>query len=94
MISLTTPSGLFEKHENERLLLEELQEKLALEAQIERERPLTDKLSDALSIAWSGDPKRAAKKILDDVKEKALVVPRKLRPIHKVGCVGQFDVLV
>eukprot|EP01034_Spumella_vulgaris_P033475 gene33475-41310_t len=62
MISLTTPSGLFEQHEYERLILEELQEKLALEAEQERERPLVDKLGDALSIAWT-DPKKAAYKV-------------------------------
>jgi hypothetical protein len=55
-------------------------------------------------MAWS-DPKRAAKKILDDVAEKALSGPRKLKPIQKVSevivrlvryaalrCVNGYDV--
>ncbi len=77
MLSLTTPPGLFEQHEYEREVLAEVQRKLKFEAEQERQKALLLKLSDALVLARI-DPRAAAVKILDDVGDKLMSVPRKV----------------
>ncbi len=80
MLSLTTPPGLFEQHAYEREVLAALQQKLALEAETERQRALSEKLAESLQLAYS-DPRAAAHKMLEDIADKAMTLPRRLKPI-------------
>ena len=82
MLSSFTPPGLYQKFEKE---LEEKKKKAvekALLFELERNRPMVDRVRLILAI-YQNNPKRAYKEAIKLMRDKALSIPRKIIKVDK-----------